>query len=43
LFGFRCWRSSGYRAKCGSRKNVVTTQKFVIHFLIIKVPNFGPR
>jgi hypothetical protein len=22
LFGFCCWRSSGYRAKCGSRKNV---------------------
>jgi hypothetical protein len=21
----------------------VTTQKFVIHFLLIKVPNFGPR
>jgi hypothetical protein len=24
-------------------RNPVTTQKIVIHFLLIKVPNFGPR
>jgi hypothetical protein len=30
LFGFRCWRSSGYRAKCGSRKNVRGCWNFVV-------------
>jgi hypothetical protein len=26
-----------------ARTTTVTTQKMVIHFLLIKVPNFGPR
>ena len=30
LFRFRCWRSSGYRAKCGSRENVRGCWKFVV-------------
>jgi hypothetical protein len=30
LFGFRCWRSSGYRAKCSSRKNVSRYWDFVV-------------
>jgi hypothetical protein len=30
LLGLRCWRSSGYRAKCGSRKNVRRCWKFMV-------------
>jgi hypothetical protein len=30
LFGFCCWRLSGYRAKCGSRKNVSGCWDFVV-------------